>query len=286
VIARRYGLTRLGAGCTVAPFGPTVFQIREALVKLTKLTAGAGVFLLGVISVAAQAPAPKAEIAALEFQTPKNGMVKQYEDGRKQKVDWHKQQKDTQALFVFETLTGERTGTYIVGRLGQHWADMDTPSVTDAADLAEYQKAIGASVEKLTTAYYEYMPKVSNPPTDMNGKYTEVITFHIRYGHNDDFRSAIARVHDARTQLKTPSHYNWYHLVTGGPGGTYVLTIEHANWAAIEDDPAIKPLRDVLREAFGEQEAMSVIERINSSVESTYDELIQFRPDLSYMPAK
>ena len=65
-----------------------------------------------------------------------------------------------------------------------------------------------------------------------------------------------------------------------------MLTIEHANWAAIEDDPAIKPLRDVLREAFGEQEAMSVIERINSSVESTYDELIQFRPDLSYMPAK
>ena len=68
-------------------------------------------FLLGAISVAAQAPAPKAEIAALEFQTPKNGMVKQYEDGRKQKVEWHKQQKDTQPLFVFETLTGERMGT-------------------------------------------------------------------------------------------------------------------------------------------------------------------------------
>src|SRR5271154_3639191 len=109
-----------------------------------------------------QAAAPKTEIAALEFQTPKSGMVQQYEAGRKQKVEWHKQQKDTQALYVFETLTGERTGTYIVGRLGQHWADLDTPSVTDAADLAEYQKAIGASVGKLVTAYYEYMPKVSS----------------------------------------------------------------------------------------------------------------------------
>ena len=79
-------------------------------------------------------------------------------------MEWHKQQKDTQALYVFETLTGERTGTYLVGRLGQQWADMDTPSVTDAADLAEYQKAIGGSVEKLVTAYYEYMPKVSIPP--------------------------------------------------------------------------------------------------------------------------
>ena len=258
--------------------------------RLTKLTAGMGVFLLGAMALAVttqgQEPARKAEIAALEFQTPKNGMVKQYEDGRKQKVEWHKQQKDTQALYVFETLTGERTGTYTVGRLGQHWADMDTPSVTDAADLAEYQKVIGGSVDKLVTAYYEYMPKVSNPPTDMNGKYTEVITFHIRYGHNDDFRSAIARVHDARVQMKSSAHSNWYHLVTGGPGGTYVLTIEHANWSSFEDDPAIKPLRDDLRAAFGEQEAMSVIERINSSVESTYDELIEFRPDLSYMPAK
>ena len=254
--------------------------------RLMKLMTGAGVCLLGAISAVAQTPAAKTEIAALEFQTPKSGMVQQYEAGRKQKVEWHKQQKDTQPLYVFETLTGERTGTYLVGRLGQHWADMDTPSVTDAADLAEYQKAVGNSVDKLVTAYYEYLPKVSNPPTEMNGKYTDIITFHIRYGHNDDFRSAIARVHEARTQLKTPSHYNWYHLVTGGPGGTYVLTIEHANWASFEDDPAIKPLRDVLREAFGEQEAMSVIERINSSVESTYDELIEFRPDLSYLPAK
>ena len=254
--------------------------------KLIKLMAGMGVCLLAAMSVAAQAPAPKAEIASLEFQTPKNGMVKQYEDGRKQKVEWHKQQKDTQPLYVFETLTGERTGTYLVGRLGQHWSDMDTPSVTDAADLVEYQKAIGGSVDKLVTAYYEYLPKVSNPPTDMNAKYTEIITFHIRYGHGDDFRSAIARMHDARTQMKSPWHYNWYRLVNGGPGGTFVLTIDHANWASFEDDAAIKPLREDLRAAFGEQEAMSVVERLNGAIESTYSEIIEFRPDLSYLPAK
>jgi preprotein translocase subunit SecF len=45
-------------------------------------------------------------------------------------------------------------------------------------------------------------------------------------------------------------------------------------------------LRDRLREAFGEQEAMSVIERLNSSIEDTYSDLIQTRPDLSYIPGK
>jgi hypothetical protein len=48
----------------------------------------------------------------------------------------------------------------------------------------------------------------------------------------------------------------------------------------------VKPLRDILREAFGEQEAMSVIERLNGSIESTYSEIVQFRPDLSYIPGK
>jgi hypothetical protein len=120
----------------------------------------------------------------------------------------------------------------------------------------------------------------------MNGKYTEVITFHVRFGHGDDFRSAIARAAEARQKMNSQSHGSWHRLVNGGPGGTFVLTIEHANWASMADDPAIKPLRDDLRAAFGEQEAMSVIERLNSSIESTYSELMEFRPDLSYIPGK
>jgi hypothetical protein len=34
-------------------------------------------------------------IAGLEFQRPKSGMTKQYEEGRKLKAQWHKQQKDS-----------------------------------------------------------------------------------------------------------------------------------------------------------------------------------------------
>ena len=120
----------------------------------------------------------------------------------------------------------------------------------------------------------------------MNAKYISVTTFHIRYGKGDDFLSAIAKVREANQKLNVPVHSSWFHLVNGGPGGTYVLTTDPANWASFEDDPAVKPLRDRLREAFGEQEATSVIERLNGSVESTYSDLIQPRPDLSYIPAQ
>jgi hypothetical protein len=252
--------------------------------KVMKLVTG--LCAVAFFAVGALAQDKPGTIAALEFQTPKNGMVKQYEDGRKAKVEWHKQQKDKDALFVSEVLTGENMGTYIVGRFGMHWADMDKPSVSDAADLEQYKKLIGPYVEKLTATYYEFLPKWSNPSTDTNTKYIEVVSFHIKYGKGDDFRSAVAKVHEANQKLKSPSHYSWYRLANGGRGGTYVLTIDHANWASFEDDPAVKPLRDRLREAFGEQEAMSVIERLNGSVESTYSDLVQPRPDLSYIPAK
>jgi hypothetical protein len=252
--------------------------------KLIKLAAT--VCAVGFLAVGALAQEKPGTIAGLEFQTPKNGMVKQYEEGRKAKVEWQKQQNDKDALLVSEVLSGENMGTYIVGRFGLHWADMDKPSVSDAADLEEYTKVVAPYVGKLTSTYYEFLPDWSNPSPDMNAKYISVVTFHIRYGKGDDFQSAIAKVHEANQKLNVPTHSSWYRLVNGGPGGTYVLTTDHANWASFQDDPAVKPLRDRLREAFGEQEAASVIERLSASIESTYSEIVQPRPDLSYVPGQ
>jgi hypothetical protein len=252
--------------------------------KFTKLLSVCATVLL--VALLAGAQKEPGNVTALEFQTVKNGMTKQYEEGRKAKAAWHKQQKDPQMLFVLQILTGEHTGTYIVGRAGQHWADFDKPAIPDAADEEEYNKVVAPYVEKMTAIYSEALPRVSNPGPEGGAKYTSVTSFHIRYGKIDDFRSAIARIHDAAEKTKWPFHYQWERLASGGPGGTYVLLIDHANWASFEDDPNIKPLRDMLREAFGEQEAMSVIERLNASIESTYSEIVEFRADLSYIPAK
>jgi hypothetical protein len=246
----------------------------------------ASVFTLcAALAVVAQ-PSPSI-IAALEFQKPKNGMVKQYEEGRKQKAAWHKQQNDTQALYVWETLSGDATGTYIVGQLGQHWADFDKPSVPEQADLEEYTKVIGAYVESLTTRYYELLPKVSNmgqsTPTD---KFAEIVTFHVKYGKGSDFQSGIARVTEAAQKTKWPIDYIWYALASGGNTGTYVLVLPHKSWADFEDKPGTKPFRDMLKEAFGQAEADSIVERFDNSVMSETTEIIEFRPDLSYLPSK
>ena len=128
-------------------------------------------------------------ILQLEFQTPKNGMIPQYEDGRKQKAAWHKQQNDKTPLLVWQIISGDDTNTYIVGEPPQSWADMDKPSIPEDQDLAEFNKVIGNYVEKLVIRYYEFMPKLSNPPaSQLPLKYEEVIVFHARYGKGIRFR--------------------------------------------------------------------------------------------------
>jgi hypothetical protein len=259
---------------------------KEETMKRNQLLSAVGIILFVAGSLAAQQK--PGTLAGIEFQKPKNGMVPQYEAGRKQKAAWHKEKNDTQGLLVWETLTGDSTGTYLVSRFAQHWGDLDKPSIPDETDLAEYQKVIGTYGESMVYRLYDFMPKISNPPAGAMApsKFSEISIFHVRYGKNSDFRSAIERIHDASEKTKWPVNYEWYALVNGGEGGEYVLSVPRNSWADFEDKPELKPFRDMLKEAFGQAEADSIVDRIDHSVEHETTEIIQFRPDLSYMPAK
>jgi len=253
--------------------------------RATTLVCALGLAYFGAAS--AEAQAQSGNIAALEFQTPKNGMSKQYEEGRKQKAAWHKQQNDKTPLYVWEIRSGDNTGTFVVGQLGQHWADFDKPSVPEAADLEEYNKVIGAYVQSLVTRYYEFLPKISNAASASGpSKFAEIITFEVRPGHGQDFRSAIERVTEAAQKTKWPVNYEWYVLANGGRNGTYVLVLPRASWSDFEDKPGTKPFPEMVKDAFGQAEADSIVKRLDSSIEAERSEIIEFRPDLSYVPSK
>ncbi len=253
--------------------------------KALRLSSALAFAVLSVSSLFAQSN--PGTILQLEFQTPKNGMIQQYEDGRKQKAAWHKQQNDKTPLLVWEIISGDETNTYIVGEPPQHWADMDKPSIPEETDLAEYNKVIGNYVQKLAIRFYEYMPKVSNPPaSQLPLKYEEIITYHVKPGKDSAFRNAVSRAHDATEKTKWPYRYEWYQLVNGGPDGEWVLALPHENWAGFEEQPNVKPFRDMLKDAFGQAEADSITEALDSSTKDSSSMLIQFRPDLSYLPGK
>lgn len=47
----------------------------------------------------------------------------------------------------------------------------------------------------------------------------------------------------------------------------------------------MKSFPDMVREALGEAEGNSILKRFDASVEKETSDIIQFRPDLSYLPA-
>ncbi len=240
-----------------------------------------------LFAVATPAQDKPGNLAPLEFQKLKNGMVKQYEDGRKQKAEWHKQQKDPLPLYVWEVMSGEDTGSYVVGRLNQHWADLDKPAVPDQADLDEFNKVMGPSVQSVVSRYYETLPKVSSPPADNKmSKFSEIISYHVRYGKDAEFNTLLAKITEGITKTKWPVNFVWLALANGGPGSSYVLVIPHDSWSDFGEKPGMKPFRQMLTDAFGEGESDSIIKRLDSCVDGTTSQIDKFRPDLSYLPAK
>ncbi len=253
-----------------------------------------GVSVLAAFSMPGRLQAQDAgrpgDIALVETQTVKPGMMKQYEAGRKQLAAWRKQRNDPKPLDVWMTVSGEHAGSYVISRLGYHWADFDKPAIPESTEVDKFMEVMGGAVESVVPRYYAYLEKDSNSvsPSASQGppKMIEVITFEVRYGHAADFRSAIRRIAEAAQKTKWPVDYGWYALANGGRAGTYALVLPRANWADFEDKPSQKPFEEMLKDAFGQSEADSILKRLDTSVESEFTELLEYRSDLSYMPGK
>ena len=65
-----------------------------------------------------------------------------------------------------------------------------------------------------------------------------------------------------------------------------MLFLARANWADFEDKVDVNPFRELLKDAFGQAEAASIVDQMDTSVHSETSEVIQFRPDLSDLPSK
>lgn len=267
----------------------TRMSIFSSLPIGVSLAAALAAALLAFAPAQAFAQDKPASITTVETQTPKTGAFAQYEAGRKQLAAWRKQANDPSPLFVFMDLTGDETGAYEVVTMGQHWADMDKPAVTMQDSVAEYEKVMADANPRVISRIYEHLTDVSSP-ADPNmtapPKFSEIITFRVKYAKRVQFRGAMTLIHSAAEKANWPLKFDWYVLYSGGPLPTYVLVEGHPNWADFEDKPEVKPLRDVLKDAFGQEEADAVMRNLDDSVDSESSSIIEYRPDLSYIPAK
>jgi hypothetical protein len=238
-------------------------------------------FLFLSISVLAQSSPQTVSEVHITYAKP--GMTTQWEAGRKAHSAFHAAQKDTWSILVWQILTGERTGAYMMASPGHNWKDFDAREAFNKIDGPDVEKNMAPSSGATVTAYYVYrddlsLTKVPATPAKMR----TTATYSVIAERLNDFTDAIKKINAAIQKTNYPAKPSrWYALANGGGAPTFVLVTDRATYGDME--PPEKKLEDALKEAYGDS-GPQVLDQLRHSCHSITSEMSVFRADLSYMP--
>jgi len=222
-------------------------------------------------------------VAAVNVTTPKPGTTAQWEAGRKEHSAFHASQKDAWPVFVWQILSGDRTGSYASVEPGHHWSDFDAHEAFDKLDEPEIAKSILPYSAGNTMGLYIFRNDLSRTqPPATPAKMSTIISFSIIPGHGNDFADALKKINAGLQKSKYPDQPSrWYQLANGGDAPQYVLVIDRASWADLESPE--KTMTAALKEAYGDA-GPQLLEQLDRACSKITTELWVYRPDLSYIP--
>ena len=243
------------------------------------------VFALAMVVPAwAQQPGSLVEI---HINRVKPGMTGQYETGRKKHMAWHKAQNDAWSWYTWQVVTGQATGSYVVGTFGHDWKDLDARDKFNQADGADAQANMGSSLAGEEESYYIYRGDLSlAPQSPTPAPLISVTHFMLNPDGANDFVAGVKKVNEAFKKTNEPSSgaSRWYQLASGGESPHFVLVGDRASWASFQS-PSDKTLDAVMEEAYGKEQGAAIMSSIRKAIRSIYTEALQYRPDLSYVAA-
>jgi hypothetical protein len=112
-------------------------------------------------------------------------------------------------------------------------------------------------------------------------RYFGVLTFHVKPGHEADFKQVMKMVKEYHEKANVDEHLAVFQVVAGAPGGTYLVFRPMKSLAELDAyDSAHKPYHDMMGEdgqkKFAELQAASI-----AKAETT---VFAFSPKMSYVP--
>lgn len=239
--------------------------------------------LSAIPSVPAFAQQKPGNVTLVTEITPKPGSEKQFEAGLKQLSAWYASNNDSQGRAVFMQLTGENAGKYFSVRRWMHWADLDNPVPSEEQARAEFDKAMGDTIATYALKVYEEIPELDHSSLDHPAKYYELDTFHVPLGKQDQFATAVGRLREAIEKTKSSMDVSWLALTEGGEFGTWIAAIGHDSTA----DFGSPTPDEILMNAFGKDEGHAIVNEFSDLIGGHFTEdVVVFRPDLSYFPKK
>jgi hypothetical protein len=237
--------------------------------------------VLWCISLSAQAAKPPESVLEVNISVPKPGMTQQFEQGRKRHSDFHRAQKDANSVLVYQVVTGDAAGSYVSVQPGHNWKDFDARAAFDQLDAPDVEKNILPYSTSGPRSFYVYKPELSRAKESnaTPAKMSTVTHYWLIPEHTREFLEAVKTINAAIEKTGYPAKPGrWYQLANGGDVPHYVLVIDRAGWADMEPPP------QTLDEALGADGAQALA-TVRKASKRIFTEMIEYRPDLSYVPA-
>ena len=183
-------------------------------------------------------------------------------------------------------LSGTNEAWFLIGYPSFAAMEKDMASMDANASLTAEMKRLGAAeseyVETTSGILAQYIPSISyKPEIDLaKQRYFEVVRYAMRPGHEGDFMKAATIYRDAYTKAGLDNHWAIYRVVSGLPGGTFLVILPMRSLAAWDK---IGSEDEAMAKAAGEAQMNALGKLVTDGVASVQSQIFALNPKMSYV---
>ena len=213
----------------------------------------------------------QSNIAQFAVWKPKNGLSKQFEDGYKQHLQWHKTNGDTWNWYGWYIISGPRVGYFIDATFDHSWNDWNTP-VNPAGDRADNDLHTVPFGEFQTAYKIAELPELSSADTiGLRSKFLRMISLSV-----NDMQAALKVVEKLKSNYTVQAgikNFQAYKIIDGGPINELIILLGFTDYtgygksehlqediATIENSLKLKVVTGIVSETLLFQPAMSLLQ--------------------------
>lgn len=187
---------------------------------------------------------------------------------------------------AMNALSGNNEAWYIIGypsfeAMEKDMAQSDAnPSLT--AELKRLTTGDSDYLESTSAVLAQYLPSLSYKPiVDIpKMRYFEVLRYAMKPGHDGDFVKAATIYKDGFTKAGIDNHWATYRVVSGMPGGTYLVFVPMRSLSMFDRTGSED---EAMARALGPEQMNALGKLVTDGVATVQSQVFAFNPKMSYV---
>jgi hypothetical protein len=223
---------------------------------------------------------------AISYQVRvKMGSGLKFEAALKEHMAWLRQQNETWTWEVWSKVRGPDLNEYVIRSAGHTLQDIDAHAAIAMANREHWINTVAQFTERVSGGMALYRGDISIPsPGNATPKLVMAYAYSYKMGDQEKFDYAARKITAAIKKTNWPVHFFWLQPINGVPGPVMVRVVPSENWAGFK--PPSKDFRAMLVEAYGREEAESLLRMTGKLITGESSSAYMYRSDLSYKPAQ